>query len=114
MVKLPTENLTALIESVLAKHQWTQTRLSQELNLTPEAISRWKSGTKIHRGHYEELLRLNKDNIPMPTEIPKPTSIEIPFSVTIPRSSITISTDKNGDINIKGLLVAALNNKEAL
>lgn len=113
MLNLSTEKLRELIESVLTKHQWTQTKLAHELGVGPERVSRWKKGGGIHHGHHQELVRLLGDEKVEPITSPAPTQkLTIPFSVTIPRSSITVTTDKNGDINIAGLLVAELNRKE--
>lgn len=110
-MKLPTTELKALIESVLAKRNWTQDRLSQELNIGPEMVSRWKTGTRIHKGHYDELIRLNTDQEPQSVDVAN-APLKIPFSVTIPKGSIRVTTDKNGDINITGIMLAMLDKKE--
>ncbi len=109
MLKIPSVELKRLIESIIAKHQWTQSRLAKELNLGPETITRWKSGAGIHKGHYDELLKLNKD---LEILAPEPSDAKlIPFYLTIPRNTMKITLDKNGDISIQGHLVAMLVNK---
>lgn len=108
MLKISTVVITTLIDSILAKRQWTQTRLAQEMNIGPETISRWKSGTGIHKGHYDELLRLERDEeIVAARQINSP--LEIPFSVTIPRDRLKVSVDGNGDINVSGVMLALIN-----
>lgn len=118
MLKLQSTELSNLILQVLVKRNWTQAQLSQELNkadpdksVGSHTVSRWKKDGKIYRAHYDALLRLDKDEEVTPTQaIQKPMTI--PFSVTIPRESLQIVLDKNGDINIRGLLVAAIEQKE--
>lgn len=111
MLSLPSEKVIALIDSVLAKHKWTQDRLSKELNVGPEKISRWRSGTKMHQWHFDELKRLESDIeiLPKKPEIPQ---IKIPFTFTISRESLRISTDKNGNFIVDGTAFGKIN-KEA-
>lgn len=109
MPKLPSrEEIIALLERVLAKYSWTQGRLAKELNVGPHTISRWRKGSGMHRIHYEELLRLDAD-----TKIEKINSpLQIPFSVTIPRASLRVVMDEDGNINIRGMLLAILDHRE--
>lgn len=108
MLKLPSTELIALIEDVLTKHQWTQSRLAAELNIGPEAISRWRGGTGIHKGHYEELKNLLKDP-EAKLQIAKSPQISIPSTLTISRDTLKISMDKDGNFIVKGIMEGTLN-----
>lgn len=112
MLNLSTVELNKLIDVVLAKRQWTQSRLAQELNTGPETISRWRAGSGIHRGHHDELLRLSKDDEATIIESVR-QQLKIPFHVVIPRSSINVTLDKNGDFDIQGVMLAMLDKKES-
>lgn len=105
--KLPTTKLNKLIDDVLQKRNWTQNRLAQELNIGPETISRWRAGAGIHRGHHEELIRLSEEEI----DVVQIKSRGIPFSLTIPSKSLKFSLDKNGNIQLDGIMLVA-NNRE--
>lgn len=103
MMKLPSENIEELIDSVLAKRSWTSARLAKEMGIGAHTISRWRSGGGIHKVHYDELLRLTKDEAP-PTPAAAGGMSAIPFSLTIPRESLKITVDKDGNFNIQGLI----------
>lgn len=114
MRKLPSEDVITLLDNVLTKRGWTQDRLAKELDIVSNTISRWRAGKGIHKIHYQALLKL----LDKPAEV-RETSVSkinprasIPFSVTIPRSSLKISLDKNGDINIQGVILAMLNEED--
>lgn len=111
MLKLPSRELETLIDKVLARHGWTATRLAKELNVKPYTISRWRANGGIYKGHYEELLRFEKDElIAGPGTINE--SVGIPFSVTIPRDSIKVSLDQNGDYRVSWVVLPMLNKEE--
>jgi len=112
MLKIPSRDLEKLIDAALAKHQWTQERLAEELDTSPETVSRWKAGSGIHKVHYEELKRLANEEVSETPVEPVGQSVRIPFDVTIPRGTLKISMDPNGNIRIHGELVAKLGKKE--
>lgn len=113
MLNLPTTDIASLLDRVLAKHSWTQDRLAKEMGIGAHAVSRWRGGNGIHKVHYDELQRLAKDEAAADISAEKlASSLHVPFEVTIPRSSLRISLDKNGDINIKGVIQALLNKED--
>ena len=109
MPNIPQKELDNLVGRVLAKHGWTQGQLAQEMGvLDPDkpvgdhTVSRWRRTGKIYQAHYDELLRLEKDD---GTKLaPSWHQAGIPFSVTIPQNSLSFSLDVNGDIIVRGLL----------
>lgn len=107
MLKLPSRELSNLIDQVLAKRKWTQERLAKEMDVRPEALSRWRAGKGIHKRHHAELLRLASDE-EIRELLPAPQKLSIPFHVTIPRKYLKIGLDQEGNITIDGLLMAAL------
>lgn len=107
MVKLPSEDIAPLLKTVLTKRKWTKKHLAKHLGIQPNAISRWLAGRGIHKTHRDDLLRLSREDGELPAE-PINFPAMIPFSVTIPRNSLVVSLDKNGDINVRGLLLATL------
>ena len=103
MFNIPRRALDSLVGRVLQKRGWTQGQLAQEMSVTDpkkpvgdHTVSRWRTTGKIYQVHYDELLRLEKDE--------KTDQVGIPFAVTIPRNSLRFTLDANGDIVVRGLL----------
>lgn len=109
LLKLPSTNIEPTVELICKKFRWTKSHLAKELGVGPHTISRWIAGGGIHKVHYDELQRLAADEPTSDTSIEKLSPpLRVPFKVKIPRSSLKITLDENGDINIEGVILALL------
>lgn len=102
-----------LLDAVLAKHQLTQVILAKKLGVRQETISRWRGGEGLKKKHHDKLVEMLNAGPQQETQIEKINPpMQIPFSVTIPRNSLRVQVDKDGNINIRGMLLAILDNRE--
>lgn len=102
MLKLSTDELKQLIKRVCKKYGWTQEKLSQELNVADATVvSRWGRTGKIHKVHYTELQRLDREDPPARGPAAKGG---IPFTASISPRDLKIVTDENGNIVVRGIL----------
>lgn len=99
MLRLPTGKRKELIRRVLKKNKWTKIRLSQELHVTPETISRWLAGKGMSETMERELLALGAV-----APLPKTEIRGIPFTMKITRESLKVAIDENGDLVVSGLV----------
>lgn len=95
---------------VLQKHSITMEQLGKKCNRGRHTVARWCATGKIKKEHYDKLLEM--DSAETPVEKINIPLAGIPFSVTIPRSSLRFTLDKNGDINVQGLILPKLEREE--